>query len=202
MLHSLDAWLQTLGPWGLGAVFLACAVEYVFPPFPGDALTLLGGVYAVRGHLAWPLVFAVATAGSVAGGAAAFAIGRWGGRLAERLPGRRGFTWLTATKLHAWETQFRTRGVWLLLLNRFMPAVRGPLFFAAGACGVPPRRALVFGGISAAVWNALILGAGWAVGGNVERLADLADTYGRAAGAVIAVAVVALVARAAWRRYR
>lgn len=187
---------------GLAVVFLACAVEYLFPPFPGDTLTVLAGVAAVRGEWPWIPVYAAATAGSVAGGAAAFGLGRLAGRAAEKLPGRCGFGWLTPGSLHGFEARFRRGGAWLLLFNRFMPGVRGPLFVAAGACAVPWPKAMVLGALSAAAWNALLLGAGWLVGGESRRLADLSGRYAIAAWIAIGVAAVAVAVRVAWRRRR
>jgi membrane protein DedA with SNARE-associated domain len=46
--------------------------------------------------------------------------------------------------------------------------------------------------VSASLWNALLFGLGWAVGGSWQRLADLASTYAWVAFGVAAVAVVAL----------
>ena len=44
---------------------LGSLVEYVFPPFPGDTLVVLGAWYAVNGKISWPLAFAAVTAGAV-----------------------------------------------------------------------------------------------------------------------------------------
>ena len=50
MVEFLDNLISNIGLLGLLVLGLAAAVEYVVPPFPGDTITLLGGVYAVRGE--------------------------------------------------------------------------------------------------------------------------------------------------------
>src|SRR4051812_33831071 len=82
MVETLDRWVQGVGPLGYAVLFLAALVEYIFPPFPGDTITLLGGIYAVRGEKSWPLVFAVVTLGSVLGCAIDYGAGA---RLARRI---------------------------------------------------------------------------------------------------------------------
>ena len=48
MVEYLDNLIAHIGLLGLLVLGLAAAVEYVVPPFPGDTITLLGGVYAGR----------------------------------------------------------------------------------------------------------------------------------------------------------
>ena len=96
----------------------------------------------------------------------------------------------------------RERGGWLLVTNRFLPSFRSVLFVAAGAAGVPLWRTLLLGTVSAALFNALLLGAGVAVGDNAEAIAAFLRTFRTAS--ILGVAVVALLflARFLWRRGR
>ena len=41
MLDAFDALVRGLGPWGVLLLGLGALLEYVFPPFPGDTVTLL-----------------------------------------------------------------------------------------------------------------------------------------------------------------
>ena len=59
-------------------------------------------------------------------------------------------------------------------------------------------RVVIFGGISAALWNALLLAAGYAVGNNWEALSDLAERYTVATLLLVALATVAVVGRFVW----
>ena len=177
MLEWLDGWILTLGASGYWVLGLAAAVEYVFPPFPGDTVTLLGGIYAVRGNRSIALVLLAITTGSVLGAALDYLIGV---KLASRLERLR-VEGTARSKQHdrvlALARAMRRRGTMLLLLNRFLPAVRGLLFVAAGAARLPFGRVMGLGMVSALVWNALLVGAGFAVGGNAEKLEAWVRTY-------------------------
>jgi membrane-associated protein len=179
-------------------LLLGSLVEYVFPPFPGDTLVLLGAWYAVHGELSWPLTFLSVTAGAVAGAWIDYQVGAALGRRLDRSAERRGP--LTAERLHRVEQGYRRHGAWFLVANRFLPGVRAFLFVAAGASGMPLGKVLLYGGISAAVWNALLLVAGALLVTNLGEMAQLFDRYTNAAWAVVAAVAVVLVVRALWLR--
>ncbi len=201
MVQWLDALVRQSGAVGLLVLFFCAAVEYVFPPFPGDTVTLLGGVYAVRGEQPVALVFGAVMAGSIAGAAIDWLAGRW---LAGRVASGGGWSsrWITAEQLAKWEERFRRRGSYWLVANRFFPGIRGPIFLAAGISGIPLPRVLLLGGLSALLWNALLFAAGYAVGGEAERLQALVSTYAEMAWGLLAAVILALVARALIRRRR
>jgi membrane protein DedA with SNARE-associated domain len=199
MVEFFDTLITHLGLLGLLVLGLAAAVEYVVPPFPGDTITLLGGVYAVRGEHPWPLVFLVVVAGSVAGALINYQVGRWLVGRFERRPGE-AFFGITHARLEVVQAQMRHKGPWLLLANRFIPGVRGLIFVAAGAAHMPRSNALILGALSAMAHTGLVLALGAAVGGNLERLEELMWRYQRAILGLVVVGVVAVVVRALARR--
>jgi membrane protein DedA with SNARE-associated domain len=187
-------------PLGLAALFLSAMVEYVFPPFPGDTITLLGAVLITSYGWSWWPIFAAVVAGSVLGSQIDYWIGL---RLAarprsERSAGR----WATLDGVVA---RFRRRGPVYLVLNRFVPGIRALFFVAAGLSGMRQRDVLLYGGISVALWNALIIGLGAALGANLDSLERWVRRYSTAAwaillGGVALYVVLRLVARARRRR--
>lgn len=188
------------GPWAPLILFFATFVEHVFPPFPGDLLVVLAAWYAVQGQLSWPMLLVFSTLGAVAG---AWVDHRVGVILGRRLEGRAtGSRLLPPERLAAFEAAYRRWGSWLLLLNRFMPGIRAFLFLAAGASGLPAGRVVLLGGISALVWNGLLLAAGGLLVNNLTELLGLVDQYMRVASAVLALGLLLLLARLAWRRWK
>ena len=182
------------GPAAPLLLFLASLVEYVFPPFPGDLLVLLGAWYAVQGSISWPLAFAAVTLGAVAGAAIDYAVGWW---LAPRLDARasrRGP--ISAARLARFVTAYRRWGPAMLLANRFMPGLRAFVFVAAGAVRIPLGRVLVLGGISAALWNALLLLAGALLVRSLPDLFALSRAYSDVAWAALLAAVLVVAAAA------
>jgi membrane-associated protein len=211
-VQGLVDWLTkatiVTGPWAPAVLFGGAFVEHVFPPFPGDLVVVLGAWYAVHGGLSWPALLASATAGAVCGAWLDHAIGAALGRRLERSLGRSSdrpsglSRLLSASQLAAFEVAYRRWGLWLILLNRFMPGIRAFLFVAAGTSGLPLGRVLLLGALSALAWNGLLLLAGGLLAGNAQELVALVDRYMVLAGAVLAVAALLLAGRALWRRRR
>jgi membrane-associated protein len=175
-------------------LFLATFVEHVFPPFPGDLLVVLGAWYAVHGQISWPATFAAVTLGAIAGAWVDYRIGAAiGRRLEDRLERRNP---ALEAKLERFEASYRRWGSWLLVANRFFPGVRAFLFLAAGAARIPLRRVLVLGGVSAALWNGLLLAVGALAAKNVDELVRLMERTTRLAW--VAMGGVAVLGAAAW----
>jgi membrane-associated protein len=199
---ALSDALSRASPLAPAILFGATLVEYVFPPFPGDLVVVLGAWWAVQGELSWPAAFEAVTAGALVGAWIDWRIGRWiGRRLEERatLP----FVVhrvLTADRLARFEASYRKWGGLLIAANRFLPAVRAFLFVAAGAARVPLRKVLLLGALSAIAWNALLLAAGAFLARNLDELVAWFDRYTRAASTLVAAALVALAATWALRR--
>lgn len=198
LVEALRSAAAVTGPWAPVVLFMATFVEHVFPPFPGDLLVVFGAWYAVQGELSWSLLLLYGTAGALAGAWVDHRVGAWlGHRLDLRSAGSR---LLPTERLVAFEAAYRRWGPWLLLLNRFMPGIRAFLFLAAGASGLPVRRVVVLGGLSALAWNALLLAAGGLLARNVDDLVTLVDRYMKVAAAALVLAALVLLTRAALRR--
>jgi membrane protein DedA with SNARE-associated domain len=175
-------------------------VEYIFPPFPGDTLVILGAWYSVHGALSWPMSFLAVTAGAMAGALVDYRVGVALARGMDRAAHRRGP--LSAERLHRVERGYRRYGAWFLIANRFLPGVRAFLFVAAGASGIPLSKVLLFGGLSAVLWNALLLAVGAALVTNLDQLLRLVAEYTIGAWIAMGSAAGLWVLFVAWRRRR
>lgn len=191
MTDLLLQWLASHeGPLAYLVLCLAAALEYIFPPFPGDTVTLFGVFLAgTAGFSPWLVYFAI-DLGSVLGGLGAYAVGRRIARDPAHPPrllrGRRTQVALAEVRL-----RFARHGAVYLALNRFLPALRAFFFVGAGLARLPVSRVILWGAVSASLWNGLLFAVGWAVGGHWERLAAFASTYAWAAlGVGILVIVV------------
>ncbi len=186
------------GAFAPAILFFATLVEYVFPPFPGDLLVVLGAWYAVQGELSWAATFASVTAGGIAGAWVDYRVGVSFGRRLDRRAARRSA--LSEERLARFEASYRRWGAVLLVLNRFFPGIRAFFFLAAGASGIPLRKVLLYGALSAALWNALLLVAGAFLARNVGELVSLVEHYTRIAWLVLFAGGIAAGALVLWRR--
>jgi membrane-associated protein len=97
---------------------------------------------------------------------------------------------------------YEQHGAMYLAVNRFLPALRAFFFVGAGLSRMSAGRVIVFGGISAALWNALLMVLGYAVGNNWEALRELAERYAAATLVLIVLAVIAVAGRFLWGNRR
>jgi membrane protein DedA with SNARE-associated domain len=175
---------------GMGAM-----VEYVFPPFPGDVVVLLGAFLVGKYHWSLPLVLVAVNVGSAIGLSADYAFGRWVGKRdrswREKYP-----RWQRmGASIDRFDVFYRRWGALCIVLNRFVPAIRAVFFVAAGMAGIKYWKALVLGLVSSLAWTWLLVLAGAWVGGKWDKLKALLQTYSVAAWIAAALVVALLVLR-------
>jgi membrane-associated protein len=197
LARRLDSVLGKAGPAAPLLLFLASFLEYVFPPVPGDAVAVLGAWYATHGGLSWTVLFVSLSLGAMAGTAFDWRLGLW---LGARLEDRAAVGRLDRGRLEKFERAYRRWGGLLLVVNRFLPGVRAFFFVAAGAARIPLWKVLLYGGISAALWNVVLLGAGALLARNEQELLGLFARYDTVAW--IAVVLACGLGIIVWRRKR
>ena len=162
-------------PLGLSVLAISAMVEYLFPPFPGDTITLFGAVLITAYGWSFLGVFSSVMLGSVAGAMIDFAVGLrlQRGRQRRRQLSKRD----QQVALDRLVDKFRRHGAVYLLLSRFFPGVRALFFVAAGLAGMSTRIVLFYCIVSAAIWNLVIIGVGSVLGVNFDRLVELMRQY-------------------------
>lgn len=185
---------------GLALLAASAALEYIFPPFPGDTITLLGAILITGYGWSFGLVFGAVMLGSLAGSMAAFFLGAL---LSRRRAQRRGDKAAAVEKsiIDGLVERFRRRGPAYLVVNRFLPGIRSLFFVAAGLAGMRPVPVLFYSALSAALWNLALIAAGALLGANLGSLEHLVRDYTAVAWIVLAAVAVALLLRA-WLRRR
>ncbi|MGH9362176.1 MAG: DedA family protein [Thermoanaerobaculia bacterium] len=181
--------LLLLGLLGAGSL-----LEYVFPPFPGDAWTVAGAVLIARGQSFWPVLLGV-NLGALLGGALNYGLGIW---LANPSRSFRewGPRWAKLGRgIDRVARGFERHTALYLIVNRFLPGVRAFFFVAAGFARVPVWKLLVFGLLSSVAWNFLLVGAGYMVGANLEVLFQWLRRYTWAVWVILAIVGVVLLLR-------
>jgi len=140
--------------FGYSALFGVVFAESAGLPVPGETALLAAGVMAGAGHLALPVVIAIAVAAAIAGDNLGYAIGRRGGRRLLLRPGP--FAAWRHRALHRAERFFGRYGQAAVLLARWVPVARYMTPLTAGAAAMPWRRFLAFNAIGAITWCAAL----------------------------------------------
>lgn len=202
MSEHIDSFIRSLGPWGYPVFLLAALIEYVFPPFPGDTIVVLGGAWVARGDRSIALLALMLTVGNIIGIAVTWRVGlAMASRIANAKDGET-VLGLNIEIIRKAQDMMRTRGTLLLITNRFLPSFRAVLFFAAGASGVSLIRSLLLGTLSAIAFNTMLVGVGMAIGDNAEAIASFFSRFRIASFILLGVIAVIFLARFLWKRAR
>lgn len=180
-------------------IFLSGALEYIFPPYWGDTLILVGFFLAGQGAASPVQVFAAAVIGGLAGSVVAFHLGRrYGMQIARRLTFQRKPTGTRARIRRLYE-RFGER---VLVFNRFLPVIRGMLLYGAGAMGLRLRPVLAYSTVGNLAWVALLMAVGLLTGGTWDEIQATFRQYSRGLGLVAGGIVAAWLAWVLWRAWR
>jgi membrane protein DedA with SNARE-associated domain len=195
----MDLVAGSQGPLGLFLLGFCAFIEYVFPPFPGDLVTVFGAFLVTR--RGWP---AAGVLGAVlAGSALGCMVGYGAGRLLARTEGRWAAGRLARFRppIDELVARFARHGAWYIAINRFLPSVRALFFVAAGMARLSPWKVLGLGLVSAILWNAALFAIGATAGRQWSRVERIFVTYGQVAWGLLALLVLFALARW-WRRRR
>lgn len=196
MMEDLLSWLQgSEGPLAYLVLGLASLIEYVMPPFPGDTVALFGVFLAATAGYSVVWTYLVLNLGALVGGMAAYGVGRWIAVAREQRTPRFLRGQQARKAIDTAVERFERHGAAYLALNRFVPALRSFFFVAAGMGRLPAWKVALWGTVSAAAWNALLLALGWAAGTHFARLESWMRTYSLVALIVLALGALALLVR-------
>jgi len=199
VLSGISDWVtnivETLGYFGVAALI---TLENVFPPLPSELILPLAGFETGRGQFNYFLMVIAATAGSVVGAIILYYVAHFVGEHRIRALIRRYGKWFQVTekdldRADAWFDRYSSLAV---LICRCVPLVRSVVSLPAGLRRMNMARFLLFTAIGSAVWNAALIGAGWALGDNWEVVGTYVGYFQYVVIALVVLAVVWFF----WRR--
>ncbi|MEV4658514.1 DedA family protein [Micromonospora sp. NPDC049301] len=197
---GLTGWVATvidgMGPVG---VALLVALESIVPPIPSEIVLALAGYLASEGRFNVVLVVLAATVGSLVGALVLYWLGAALGeerlkRWLDRIP------LVDRDDLEKADRWFERHGRWAVLIGRVVPVVRSLVSVPAGANRMPLGEFILLTTIGSGVWNALIVGAGYALGSRWQDVERYSDWFNYGIVAVFVVMVVSWVIRKVRRR--
>ncbi|MBW2309426.1 MAG: DedA family protein [Deltaproteobacteria bacterium] len=177
-------------------IFAASVTEYLFPPFPGDAVVLFGAFFSGLGGFSLLMVWIVSSAGSLVGSLSLYYLFFRKGRKYFMEKERR---FLSRRRLMRLERWFDRYGGAIIVLNRFMPGFRPFFFIAAGLSAMSLPSVLVYSTVSILLWNGLLTYVGYTAGTNWEQVVAVFHRYS-ALTAGIAVSLLAIFI--VWRYFK
>ncbi|MBW6438889.1 DedA family protein [Actinoplanes hulinensis] len=199
-LGGLTGWvasvIESLGEVGVG---LLVALENLIPPIPSEIVLSMAGYLASEGRVNPVLVWVTATLGALLGAVALYWLGRGLGE--ERLK-----HWLDRIPLvdpddlNRADRWFERHERAAVLFGRCAPVVRSLVSVPAGANRMPMGWFLLCTAIGSGVWNALFIGAGYALGSRWQDVERYSHWFDYAILAFFAVAIASWVVKKVRRR--
>jgi membrane protein DedA with SNARE-associated domain len=184
-IHSLE----TLSPLLIYCLLFAISyIENIIPPSPSDVLVVFGGYLVGLGTIDFTIALILTTAGSITGFLTMYKVGDWFG---ESIIERRKLTFLSLDSIHTVEEWFRQYGYWIIVVNRFLSGTRSVVSFFAGLSKLKVLRTTLLCGVSALIWNWLMIYAGALLGKNWNSVALYLSTYSQIVSGIVISALIA-----------
>lgn len=169
------------------ALIFSVAIEYILPIYPGDTIVVLAGFLNAQGAFGVIDISVAIVVGSVIGALSAYGLGLLIHNKQNKYPLlKKIVTSDSFKKFNAW---YKKWGTTFLILNRFFSGVRALFFIAAGTAKLPLTRVLLFGGLSAILFNGCLILLGYWLGYNAELILKYLYRYNMVFYAVLGIGI-------------
>jgi membrane protein DedA with SNARE-associated domain len=191
-LETIVAWLQTV-PWYwiLAISLFVTFLENVFPPAPCDSILIFTGTLVGIDVIGFVPLLIFSTIGSTVGFIFMFWLGR---QFGDRVIRSNRITFITAESIKRPERWLKKWGIYLIAINRFLSGTRGVLSFLAGISKMRASTTFLAAGISALVWNIILISLGLALGENWQLANEYIKEYGQIIFPIAIVLIVGYIA--------
>ena len=181
------------------ALFLSALVENVFPPIPGDTVTLIGAYFVGNGSLTFGGVLAATSLGSVAGFMLLyFAAVYFRGFILDESRNK----WIDSRKIGRVNKLFEKYGYGIILANRFLSGIRSMISVSAGIAKLNAFYVALFASVSALVWNGIIIYLGAFIGRSWQEIQQLITTYNKIVIVILIIVALFLITKWVINRHK
>ena len=198
LLLGLTEWIiSVVEAFGYPGIFLLMVVEGILTPIPSEFIMPFAGYLAYQGQFNLALVVLVGTVGAAIGNYVAYHIGARIGRPLIARYGR--WIGLGEDELRWAEDWFARWGDLGILLGHAVPGIRSFISFPAGIGRMRIRNFVILSTIGAAIWNSVLVVAGFYL---VDRWRVLAQTTDSVDVYVAVAGVAVMLVYVYWRKGR
>ena len=197
---GLTGWVAgVIDSMGALGVALLVALESIIPPIPSEIVLAMAGYLSAEGRFNVVLIVLAATAGSLIGALVLYWLGRALGE--ERLK-----RWLDhlplvdRDDLERADRWFERHGRWAVLFGRVVPVVRSLVSIPAGANRMPIGEFILLTTVGSGVWNALIVGLGFALGSQWQQVDKYSHWFNYAIFLVFGIMIASWVTKKVRKR--
>ena len=195
-INQLLDFIFSYGPvWVYLALFAACFIENIFPPFPGDSFIVGAGALVAVARLDLALAMVTVLLGGLGSVMLIYAFGK---RYGHDFFMRKNYRYLSSADIIKMEQQFEKWGFLILIFSRFVVGFRSALALVAGVSRYDAGKMLVFSTVSYLLFAGLLMYAAMLLVENLELLREYFTAYNM----IIWPILIILIAYYIIRKYR
>lgn len=167
--------------------FFFMFLENIFPPSPSDVILLFLGSLVGFGRIDFSILLVVSAGGSILGFMTMFYIGKLFG---EKVIDEGKLKFIKRESIEKTRLWFNRYGYLVVVANRFLSGTRAVISFFAGFSELSAVKSTVLAGISATVWNFLIIWIGMNLGKNWRQAIVFFELYWKLILIIFILAVI------------
>ena len=194
----IDFVTQTIGAYGVPAVFVLMLLESMGILIPSEAISPFAGYLVSQEKMGMFGAVAAGVSGNLVGSWIAYFIGLWGGRELWLRYGR--YVGVRAHHLTLAEKWFDRYGEFMVFISRCLPVVRTFISFPAGTARMNFARFTFYTFVGCVPWVFALTYFGYLLGENWERIGSYLHYLDYAVALALFVGLVYLFLR--WRSAR
>lgn len=198
-LELVNGWLDYFFSqgtiWVYLIIMLACFIENIFPPFPGDSFIVAAGSLVALDRLSWTGSLLVVNGGGLASVMILYFFGR---RFGREYFIRRNFRFFSARDIKGVEERMARFGGGILVASRFVVGFRVAIAVVSGISRYNPLKMFLFSAISYFAFTGLLMYIGFSLVENIELIDKIFAQYNMIVWPILGLLVIAWV----WRRFR
>lgn len=169
--------------------FFNAVLQIVFPPYPGDTITILEGYLSSKGHLNSFFLLLATLSGTYLSSIFLYIISyKFGERIVSNNFIKKYFD---ISKIYKLENWFKKYGPFVIIINKFLPGIGSLTLIAAGLFRLPPIPAFVSIGTATVIHNTFLFMAGRLTGDNMDLIRQIIREYNRII--ISAAAIVSII---------
>jgi len=192
--EQISQWLDYIFSFGVGwvyvALFVACFIENIFPPFPGDSFIAVAGALTAAGRLSFVGGFLIIIVGGLGSVMVMYALGR---RYGRDFFLKKDYKYFSAHDIGQFERSLTRWGALLMVFSRFVVGFRSAIAVGAGIARYSTARMVLYSLISYVLFAGLLYYLAMVVVDNFDLISSYFRTYNMIVWPIVVLAVAAVV---------
>jgi membrane protein DedA with SNARE-associated domain len=196
----MNLFTNFINEYGLAALFVIILLEYACFPVSSEIVLPFAGAISAMQNTNFLVILLLSILAGLLGTGFCFTIGWFGGgaillAITRRFPkAGKGITAAT--------TKFKDNGVYAVCIGRVIPLIRTYIALVAGAARLNPVTYFTASALGITVWNTLLIGFGYVLQSNYDRVADYYSQYKHNLRPVAIIFFVMLLGNFIYRRIK